>query len=237
MNRPLSTKHVYCLCIALSCLYLIPGCTQEPDIAPISVSVDDIPADDRKLWGAVTFVNRQNRWGTDPRKKTWGTDDYFVNTPPVINGNVLTLNVSYGGGCKAHDFTLVTSGVFRESNPVELQAIIAHNANGDSCEAWLTETYHFDLSPLKAHYQKTYKTQAGTLGLRIKDIPELLVYPFEQPQGFYWISAGIFCLFRARPCGVLGCQERCRRACGKRSLFYTLTAGDFTTTRKILIRK
>ena len=92
---------------------------------------------------------------------------------------MLTLNVSYSGGCKAHNFTLVvTSRVFRESNPAELQAIIAHNANGDTCEAYPTETYHFDLSPLKAHYQKIYQTQEGTLGLRIKGIPELLVYTF-----------------------------------------------------------
>ena len=168
------------LSFALSSLLMLLGCTQAPDDSKIiSISVADIQPDAEKVWGAVTLENRQNRWGRDPRQKTWGSDAYVVNTPPVINEDVLILNVSYGGGCKAHDFTLVvTSGVFRESNPVELQAIIAHNANGDSCEAWLTETYHFDLSALKAHYQKIYQTQAGTFGLRIKGIPELVVYTF-----------------------------------------------------------
>ena len=168
------------LSLALSSLLILIGCTQEPDDSKmITVSVADIQPYEEKVWGAVTFENRQNRWGRDPRKKTWGTDAYVVNTPPVINEDVLTLNVSYSGGCKAHNFTLVvTSGVFRESNPAELQAIIAHNANGDTCEAYPTEMYHFDVSPLKAHYQKIYQTQAGTLRLRIKGIPELVVYTF-----------------------------------------------------------
>ena len=159
---------------------MIPGCTEKPDRDReiISISVVDIPTDDSKLWGAVTFENRQNRWGADPRQKTWGSDAYVVNTQPVITEDVLTLNVSYGGGCKAHDFTLVTSGVFQGTDPVELQAVIAHNANTDSCEAYLTETYHFDVSPLKAHYQKIYQTQEGALGLRIQGIPEPVVYTF-----------------------------------------------------------
>ena len=34
---------------------------------------------------------------------------------------------------------------------------LAHNANGDACEAWLTEDYNFDLTPIKTMYQEGYR--------------------------------------------------------------------------------
>ena len=171
-----SVKQSYFICLTLFSLSMLLGCTQEPDVDPISISAADVPADNGKLWGAGTFINRQNSRGV--RKHTWGSDAYDINTSPVINADVLMLNVSYGGGCETHDFTLVTSGVFLGADPVELQAVIAHNANRDTCEAYLTETYYFDVSPLKAHYQKIYQTQEGTFVLRIQGIPEPVVYTF-----------------------------------------------------------
>jgi hypothetical protein len=67
--------------------------------------------------------------------------------------------------------------VFRESNPVRLPAVLAHHANGDRCEAWITETYHFNISVLKERYRKAYRMETGTLVLRIKGVPAL-VYTF-----------------------------------------------------------
>lgn len=159
------------VCLALFCLLVLIGCATDPDIdgKTVFVSAADVLPDDTQLWGKVTFA--------DPTRNAWGTDDYVVNDPPSITGDVLTLNVSYSGGCEAHDFTLITSGVFLESDPVQLQAVLAHNANGDSCEAWITETYHFNVSPLKTRYQKAYRTETGTIVLRIKGIPAL-VYTF-----------------------------------------------------------
>ena len=154
----------YVICLALSCLLILVGCATDPDIDNkiISISSEDTLPDDTYLWGEVTFA--------DPTRNAWGTDGYVVNSLPSITGDVLTLNVSYSGGCEPHEFTLVTSGVFLESNPVQLQAVLAHNANGDSCERWVTETYHFNVSALKAQYQKAYRTETGTIVLGIKGI-------------------------------------------------------------------
>ena len=158
----------YAVYLLLFCLLVLIGCATDPDIdgKTVFVSSADVLPDDTQLWGEVTFA--------DPTRNAWGTDDYVVNTPPSITNGVLMLNVSYGGGCEAHDFTLITSGVFLESDPVQLQAVLAHNANGDSCEAWITETYHFNVSPLKTRYQKAYRTETGTIVLSIKGIPALM---------------------------------------------------------------
>lgn len=161
----------YTVYLLLFCLLVFLGCATEADIdsKTVFVSSADVLPDSTQLWGEVTFA--------DPICNAWGTDAYVVNSPPSITGDVLTLNVSYSGGCESHDFTLITSGVFLESNPVQLQTVLAHNANGDSCERWVTETYHFNVSALKARYQKAYHTETGTIVLGIKGIPAL-VYTF-----------------------------------------------------------
>ena len=108
----------------------------------------------------------------------FGTDRYVLNAA-AITDDTLTINVSYGGGCRTHQFTLITSDAFMESFPVQLRISLAHNANNDLCRAWLTEDYHFDLTPIKTLYQEGYRQKAGTIILRLEDAPEgNLVYEF-----------------------------------------------------------
>lgn len=109
----------------------------------------------------------------------WGNDEYALNNV-TITGDTLRLNVSYAGGCKTHQFTLVTSGSFLESSPVQLVISIAHNANDDPCEAYPTEDYHFDLNPIKTLYQEAYQQESGTIILLLEDAAPntQLVYHF-----------------------------------------------------------
>ena len=100
----------------------------------------------------------------------WGTDAYTINAA-TLEGDTLRVNVSYGGGCETHAFTLVAEPRFLESFPVQLRVSLAHDANGDRCEAWITENHHFDLTPIKETYQKGYRTDTGMIVLRLKDAP------------------------------------------------------------------
>ena len=91
--------------------------------------------------------------------------------------------MSYGGGCESHDVTLVAypSDILPESYPVQLDVVLAHDANGDACEAYLTDTYVFDLTPIKAWYQEAYRDDRGTIILLLQGAPENLpdlVYRF-----------------------------------------------------------
>ena len=121
----------------------------------------DEVADDIRNIGTVVF-------GFTP--EAWGTDAYTINAA-TLQADTLTLNVSYSGGCETHAFTLVAEERFLESFPVQLRVSLAHNANGDTCEALITEDHHFDLTPLKEVYQKGYRTDIGTIVLRLKDAP------------------------------------------------------------------
>ena len=108
-----------------------------------------------------------------------GDDPWVVNSA-AIDGHRLTIEVSYAGGCRRHDLTLVISKSFMESDPVQLQAVLAHNANGDLCEAWLTESHVFDLALVRSRYQQFYGPGPGKVVLRIEGVSgDNLLYKFD----------------------------------------------------------
>ena len=102
--------------------------------------------------------------------EAWGTDEYVINAA-TVETDTLHVNVSYTGGCETHVFTLVAEPMFLESFPVQLRVSLAHNANGDTCEASITEDHVFDLTPIKTMYQKGYRTDEGTIVLGLKGGP------------------------------------------------------------------
>lgn len=100
-----------------------------------------------------------------------------------IQGDKLSLKVSYSGGGEKHDFTLFASEGFLESSPVQAELFLFHDAHGDSCEALITEELLFDLSPLKKLYKSMYQDD-GPILLRIYEPGEtdsfkvLIIYEF-----------------------------------------------------------
>ena len=162
------------ICILSLSIFII-GCQQINDQMKtgaddhLSVSVGDVSTDEIVYAGAV-FIGEA--------KDQFGTDAYTLNSA-TITDDTLNISVSYSGGCEDHQFTLVVSEAFLESFPVQLPVSIAHDANGDTCEAYPTESYRFDLTPIKTMYQKAYRQEAGTIVLRLKDAPEgNLIYEF-----------------------------------------------------------
>ena len=110
--------------------------------------------------------------------EAWGTDEYVINAA-TLEDDTLRINVSYTGGCETHIFTLVAEPRFLESFPVQLRVSLAHNANGDTCEALITEDHIFDLTPIKTAYQRGYQTDEGTIVLRLREAPpSALTYAF-----------------------------------------------------------
>lgn len=155
------------LCTA-SCQQVQHQMKAEPDDTPTSISVDDVDPVDQHLSGTV-FIGKAN--------DKFGNDDFVLNSA-AITEDTLKISVSYSGGCKEHKFTLIASEQFLESFPVQLHVSLAHDAMGDACEAYPTEEYHFDLTPIKMMYQEAYRVDTGTIILRLKDYPQELNYTF-----------------------------------------------------------
>ena len=151
-------------------IFFAIGCQQDlsKDVTSLH-SVDGVAVEEEPYTGAVFIGDAGDKFGNDS----------FVLNDATVTDDTLLINVSYSGGCKNHQFTLVASDSFLESLPVQLSAYIIHNANGDTCEAWPTEDYRFNLTPIKTLYQNAYRQKAGTIVLRLKDAPDgELVYEF-----------------------------------------------------------
>ena len=139
-----------------------------PD-TPIAISVDDVPPAGPRS-GVVVVSEAPYIHGRDS----------FVLNDAAIAGDTLDLNLSYAGGCARHEFTLVASESFLESDPVQLPTSLAHDANGDACEAWLTRDYEFDLSLLRDRYRQAYGDGPGRILLLLEGAPGgTLLYVFS----------------------------------------------------------
>ena len=162
------------------------ACDQGPDGGderePFDATPDDT-LDPQPLMGKVVINDM------DMEIDHWGDDAYELKTDGdgglVIEDDTLTLTVSYSGGCKRHYFTIVADDEFLPiSDSVRLDIFLAHDANNDRCEAYLTTEYEFDLTPIKTLYQETYGRDAGTIHLHLQgqDVPEdvpVITYTFE----------------------------------------------------------
>lgn len=100
-----------------------------------------------------------------PELPDWPTA-FFVLERAAIHGDILTVSVSYSGGCAAHEFQLVFA-VSGELGQTEIPGEIFHGESQDPCNQWITEERNFDLSPLKELYFETYDAVCGTVPIHL----------------------------------------------------------------------
>jgi hypothetical protein len=83
-------------------------------------------------------------------------DAITINASKVV-GDSLYVDVQYSGGCKTHEFKMITNGNFFKSLPPQLPLFLEHNANEDNCRALIMETLKYDLKPLRSSQNKKIK--------------------------------------------------------------------------------
>lgn len=67
----------------------------------------------------------------------------------VIVDSVLTLSVSYNGGCQKHTFELIGSNMVQKSMPPIRGIMLVHHANNDDCRELVEEDIKFNISAFK----------------------------------------------------------------------------------------
>jgi len=114
--------------------------------------------------------------------------DKYNITNTHIQGDTLEITLQYSGGCEEHKFSLIGTGEFldlMQAEPVQTSIFLSHNANNDSCEAFITEVLFFDLTPLKDAWQQLYQKDSGTMIISLDGFKYPLVYAFgENPLTF-----------------------------------------------------
>lgn len=96
----------------------------------------------------------------------------------TLDGDELVLTVSFSGGCEEHDVVLCwPDQAFLESDPVQVNLEVFHDAHDDACEAYLTEARRLSLLPLQAAWRDGYGPGPGTIRIHVGGIE--LSYDFE----------------------------------------------------------
>ena len=98
--------------------------------------------------------------------------DQFRLNKVQIDGDVITLDIQFAGGCEEHEFELFMSPAeFLESRPVQADLYLRHDGNGDACEALLQRSVAFDLRPV-AHQHQILYGYVECIALNVHHYPE-----------------------------------------------------------------
>ena len=84
-----------------------------------------------------------------------------------VDKDVMTMFVSYSGGCKDHDFFLVSKNEYAKSLPPQLTLYLEHDNKGDACRELKQDTLMFNISRARYPNQtkiilKIYNTDVTT---------------------------------------------------------------------------
>ncbi len=107
--------------------------------------------------------------------------DAYTLDSAAIDGDTLSIDVTYSGGAKEHVFYICWAGfyeendpeVFVEANPPRTHLTVGHDANNDSAEAEITETRTFDIAPIRADYDDSHDNGADRMVVIVDDTLQL----------------------------------------------------------------
>ncbi|MDA0882501.1 MAG: hypothetical protein O2984_04240 [Bacteroidetes bacterium] len=75
--------------------------------------------------------------------------DPFTLKSHEINGDTLSLLVSYSGGCQEHSFDLIGNGSYAKSLPPQSRLRLIHNGNNDNCRSLIETNLKFNVKELR----------------------------------------------------------------------------------------
>ena len=96
-----------------------------------------------------------------------------------VSEDELRLRVSYSGGCEKHEFAVWWSGEFARGDAGEIvvDLRISHDANNDTCEAFLSTELRVDVSSIRL--ERVEADSSVGLMLRFGDGGQVRTYEWE----------------------------------------------------------
>lgn len=119
----------------IAMILLINACNSQLTENPQEKDSDILILRDQGTYESVLLDLEQDKINSD------GFQLHEVN---VLNQE-LKIKVSYGGGCEAHNFQIIWPEIITMIYPPDISVVLMHDNNGDTCEAYFTETLSFSL--------------------------------------------------------------------------------------------
>lgn len=95
------------------------------------------------------------------------SDPITVMRAELADG-MLHIEAGHSGGCAEHRYRLCPNPVVLRSDPAIQEIALVHDANGDSCEAFLTQTLSVPLTALPRWPVAVDAIQDRVIGLRVE---------------------------------------------------------------------
>lgn len=94
----------------------------------------------------------------------------YVVDDLAFESGVLSVTVSYSGGCMTHTWDACWSGTWLHGTPPKAVLNLSHNASSDSCTLWETETMTVNIQSLIDSAEATYPDEAFTILAGARDV-------------------------------------------------------------------
>lgn len=75
------------------------------------------------------------------------SDNYSIENA-ILEDTILTIDLSYLGGCKQHSFNLVFNGMYKKSLPRQADLYLLHENQGDTCTENRNLTLSYNLASI-----------------------------------------------------------------------------------------
>ncbi len=104
------------------------------------------------LFACANTRNMKNDEQVNPKTVTAQLGDVTLDSDPLtinsvsIDGNIMTIDIEYSGGCEEHWVDLIGSFSVMKSLPAKRSIKLMHTANNDNCRKIVNETLMFDIS-------------------------------------------------------------------------------------------
>lgn len=147
--------------IALVILVITVGCGRKKELASEQRATSEVSIPDPDLQQVII-----DKGFVPPRKN----GSFDVESMEIIDSKLM-LNVSYSGGCEAHEFNLYSKNEYAKSYPPQLSLFLEHIDNGDNCRARIYKDLIFDLSGVE--YDGT-----NILIIRVNNTEETIEYKY-----------------------------------------------------------
>lgn len=125
----------------LATLASVCSCKKQKATSTGSAAAEPTPRGSGDMTWQPVMVDKGYSWP--------GSTDPFQVEVIRVNGDTLLVEVSYGGGCKEHQFTLKTNGAWMKSLPPQINLWLEHESHDDMCRALIHTTLRFDLRPVR----------------------------------------------------------------------------------------
>jgi hypothetical protein len=110
--------------------------------------------------------------------------DGFRLLDAKIEGDLLEIQVEYGGGCRVHQLEMVANpAAFMESEPIQSNIYLSHESHNDPCKALVRKKITFSLKPLKEVFLELYPARDSLIlnihGFHLNEEQRMITVPYQ----------------------------------------------------------